>query len=69
MAFKIKRKRNPILVMEIILIHANFVKSETFPLIQSIVDDPLPSLVYLKGVLLSYDMNTTLLSKNFSWKN
>jgi hypothetical protein len=66
---KLKGKEIPILAMEIILIHANFVKSETFPLIQSIVDDPLPFLAYLTKVLSSHDMNTTLLSKNFSWKN
>jgi hypothetical protein len=45
------------------------VKFETFPLKQSIVDDPLPSLAYLTKVLLFHDMNTMLYPKYLSWRN
>ena len=66
---KQKGKEAPVHAMDFILRHANFVKTETFPLIKSIVDDPFPLLAYLTKVILSHDPDTKLLAKTFSSKN
>jgi len=63
----LKDKEVPIQAMEFILTHAYFVKTESFLLLQSIVEDPFPFLSYLTKVSLSHDTNITQIAKNFTW--
>ena len=66
---RLKGKEIPIHTINFILMHANFVNVKTFPLIQAIFDDPYPFLRYLTKVVISQNMDTTVLAKNFSWRN
>lgn len=66
---KMKGKEIPYNTVDFVLTHSNFLTVMTFPLIQSIVDNPRPFLSFFSSMFMSQLTDVTILSNNFSMRN